>query len=232
MTKKLWLKVVLIAGIFAMFFWSGLYYLQHSGAIVSSVEVKSVGSLHYVSKDALIGIIAPYQRLNWFYIDVHKVARAISAYPGIDQVKVEKYWPNKLVIEINEIKAIAYWETQSQLLLANRQIITPKEFIATESLPIFHGDVDQRQLIMDKYDQLNRLANSKNHVITAVYYQGNQWRIILDNSIEVILGAGDIENKLNRLLNNFSEITLSKGKKIAAVDLRYHTGFAVEVAQE
>lgn len=232
MTKKLWLKVTLIVVMFVLLLCSGLYYLKHSNAVISSVEIKSVGSLHYVSKDALIEIIKPYQRFNWFYIDVHKTAKTISAYPGIDKVKVEKYWPNRLVIEINEIKAIAYWQNQPQLLLSNQEIITPKQFITTEKLPVFHGDIDQKKAIVKQYDKLNSIASSQGFSIIAIYYQSNQWHIILAGGVEIMLGSNDVENKLDMLLKNFSAITIPKGKKIAGIDVRYHTGFAVELAEK
>ncbi|WP_116963780.1 cell division protein FtsQ/DivIB [Fastidiosibacter lacustris] len=220
---KLFCFIVIIVGVVLGFD----FVFKQYGAHLQQVNVLAKGELGYISKVQIIDLIKPFQKDTWWMLSVKEIETTLRSYPGIKNIKVQKKWPNELLIELTEYKAQAYWNTSKQILLENNEIITPKYLSETLSLPTFNGDPGDIPLIVDRYQKLQDISKAHQRVIKQILYQGNQWKVVLDNEVNVWLGSKNIENKFKQLLENYQNIAIPESQKIESIDMRYQNGFAV-----
>ncbi len=208
------------------------YIFKESSVHLQKVNILTKGELDYISKPQIINLIKPFQQETWWELRVSEVESALKTYPGIKAIKVQKKWPDQLTLELTEYQPKAYWNSQSQILLENGEIIAPKYFTAKTALPIFSGDEENKAIIADKYQVLAKIARQNRFELMDIKYQGNQWQVGLNTGVKVWLGDVDVENKLSDLLSNYQNIEVPKGQKLMSVDMRYHSGFAVGFAPD
>lgn len=67
----------------------------------------SVTGLSSYTPDDFAEKLAPFSNANWFDFDVEQAAAVISNDAGIDSVVVEKHFPDKILIKVEERKPVA-----------------------------------------------------------------------------------------------------------------------------
>lgn len=102
-------KIKLIKILFAVFCFLLAAELVVYKYIMPSFSVPkiSVTGLNSYSSDELGAKLMPFAHANWFDFDVEKAAAIISADAGIDSVTVEKKFPDRIMIEIQERSPVA-----------------------------------------------------------------------------------------------------------------------------
>lgn len=203
------------------------YVFKESSAHLQKVAIVTKGELDYISKPQIVDLIKPFQQDTWWQLDVDNVTRAIQAYPGIKEIKVQKQWPDQLVVQLTEYQPKAYWNSRDEILLEDKEIIAPKYFSAKVNFPVFYGDKNNIDTIESGYERLQKIALDNGFSIRDINFQGNQWQVTLNTDVAVWLGSSRIEQKLLQLLQNYKSIEIPKGQQLATVDMRYHSGFAV-----
>ena len=206
------------------------HVFKESSAHLQKVAIVTKGELDYISKSQIVNLIKPFQQDTWWELNVDDVVKAIKQYPGIKEIKVQKQWPDQLIAELTEYQPKAYWNSRNEILLEDKEVIAPKYFAATASLPIFYGTQENIATIEDGYERLQKIAIDNGFSISDISYQGNQWQVTLNTQVKVWLGSKLIEQKLLQLLQNYKSIDIPQGQKLATVDMRYHSGFAVGFA--
>ncbi|WP_440616249.1 cell division protein FtsQ/DivIB [Cysteiniphilum sp. 6C5] len=227
MKLKLYIKSACFVLIFVGLLLSVRYVFKESSAHLQKVAIVTKGELDYISKPQIIDLIKPFQQDTWWELDVENVTQAIQAYPGIKEIKVQKQWPDQLVVELTEYQPKAYWNSRNEILLEDKEVIAPKYFSGIGNLPVFYGQKDDIDTIEKTYERLQKIAADNGFSIRDISFQGNQWQVTLNTDVRVWLGSSQIEQKLLQLLQNYKSIEIPKGKKLATVDMRYHSGFAV-----
>ena len=227
MNIRFYLKGIAFIVVMVILLGSVRYLFKESSAHLQKVDIIAKGDLDYISKPQIIDLIKPFQKANWWELSVDELGQALKSYPGIKEIKVQKKWPNQLVVELTEYQAQAYWGSQKEVLLSDGEIIAPKYFSAKFPLPTFLGDQQDAKVIKQNYKTLQQIAQKYGFSIANIAYQGNQWQVVLSINVEISLGSENIENKLNQLLENYKNIKVPKKQKLATVDMRYQSGFAV-----
>jgi len=72
----------------------------------SSPKISVTGLSSYTPED-FAEKLAPFSNANWFDFDVDQAAAVISNDAGIDSVVVEKHFPDKILIKVEERKPVA-----------------------------------------------------------------------------------------------------------------------------
>ncbi len=72
----------------------------------SSPKISVTGLSSYTPED-FAEKLAPFSNANWFDFDVEQAAAVISNDAGIDSVVVEKHFPDKILIKVEERKPVA-----------------------------------------------------------------------------------------------------------------------------
>lgn len=227
MKLKLYIKSACFILIVLALVFGVRYVFKESSTHLQKVAIVAKGELDYISKPQIVDLIQPFQHDTWWELNVDDVTQAIKQYPGIKEVKVQKQWPDQLNVELTEYQPKAYWKSGNEILLEDKEVIAPKYFAGSTNLPVFYGTKDNISIIEDGYERLQKVAKSTGFSLRDLSFQGNQWQVTLNTGVKVSLGAHRIEQKLLQLLQNYKNIQIPKGQKIATVDMRYHSGFAV-----
>lgn len=227
MKLKLYIKSACFVLIVVALLLGVRYMFNESSAHLQKVAIVTKGELDYISKPQIVDLIKPFQQDTWWELDVDDVTQAIKQYPGIKEIKVQKQWPDQLIVKLAEYQPKAYWNAPDQILLEDKEIIVPKYFSGSINLPVFYGEKNNIDTIENGYERLQKVARDNGFSIRNISFQGNQWQVTLNTDVAVWLGSSRIEQKLLQLLQNYKSIEIPKGQKLATIDMRYHSGFAV-----
>ena len=219
-------KLLILFLIFLVILMTIVYVVSKTDKAISRVDVVSNDGLVYISKQGLIDNISKVSNKEWFDVDVESVENSLYAIKGVDYALVKKVWPSTLVIYLFDRKPIAYWNN-NQILLENMVIITPEVFSFNGNLPYLEStDVEGRDYIFETYQNLNDIVKSNSLSILKVTYKGNQFKLLLSNDTQVILGSSKLQSRLELFLESYKKV--KDYKSVEYFDMRYSDGFTVK----
>ena len=203
-----------------------IYIVSKTDKTISKVDVVSNDGLVYISKQGLIDDLTKVSDKEWFDVDVESIETSLYAIKGVDYVLVKKVWPSTLVIYLFDRKPIAYWNN-NQVLLESMDIITPEVFSFNGNLPYIEStDVEGRDYIFETYQDLNDIVKSNSLSILKVTYKGNQFKFLLSNDMQVILGSSKLQSRLELFLESYKKV--KDYESVEYFDMRYSDGFTVK----
>ena len=219
-------KLLILFLIFSVISIAIIYIVSKTDKRVSKVDVVSNDGLVYISKQGLINNISKAGNKEWFDVDVDSIESSLYAIKGVDYALVKKVWPSTLVIYLFDRKPIAYWNN-NQILLENMDIITPEVFNFNGNLPyIESADVEGRDYIFETYQDLNDIVDRSSLFILKITYKGNQFKLLLSNDTQVMLGSNKLQSRLQLFLESYKKV--KDYKSVEYFDMRYSDGFSVK----
>ncbi|MED7820236.1 MULTISPECIES: cell division protein FtsQ/DivIB [unclassified Francisella] len=220
-------RKLLILGLILLILLSiAIYVVSKTDKTISRVDVVSNDGLVYVSKQDLINKVDKLSSKEWFDVNTESIEKYFQSFKGVDYTLVKKVWPSTLVIYLYDHKPIAYWNN-NKILLDNMDIITPQVFSYDGELPyIESNDDDSQDYVYQVYQELNNIAKQNNTKIVKIYYQGNQFSLLFDNNIKVILGSKKLRSRLELFFNSYQKVKDYQSAEY--FDMRYSDGFAVK----
>ena len=192
-------------------------------------EVKVDGELHHVSREQVKLIVAKHLKGNFFTLDLINARNAFEKLPWARNVSVRRRWPDKLEVVIEEHEALARWGSTA---LVNKQ---GELFHAASGsdLPVFYGPDNGVIEVASQYDSLNKvLQSAKLQAATLALTPRRAWQITTTNGMVLELGRVEMQPRLEKFANIYSNTLVRLNKKITYVDLRYPSGFAVRKPTE
>jgi cell division protein FtsQ len=167
---------------------------------------------------------------EWFDVDAESIESSLYAIKGVDYALVKKVWPSTLVIYLFDRKPIAYWNN-NKILLENMEIIKPQVFSYNGDLPYIEStDVEGRGYIFEIYQNLNDIVASNSLSILKISYKGNQFKLLLSNDMQVILGSSKLRSRLELFLESYKKV--KDYESVEYFDMRYSDGFTIKYKQE
>lgn len=165
---------------------------------------------------------------SYFTADLEQIRDRALALSWVDRVVVSRAWPDSLVIRVTPRHAIARWGT-GRLLSDDGVIFKPIQQVDTANLPLLHGPLSQSRVMMTKYRDISQMFESMNLHLKELYLTERMtWFMQFDNGLRVIVDQDQTMSKLQRL-NELSKADLQQvWDKIAAIDLRYRNGLAIQ----
>ncbi len=123
--------------------------------------------------------------------------------------------------------AIARWKDKS-LLNEDGELFTPDEGSLPEGLPLLIGPADTEKLLLDKYQQINKLlVPFKLQLIQLKLNERRSWTFILSNKLRVIIGRSDFDERIVKFIQFVPTILKARMSQAEEIDMRYTNGFAV-----
>jgi cell division protein FtsQ len=190
------------------------------------------GDLHYVQAEALQKRLADYPGQNFFSLDIEQLHSLLMTDPWLDLVKVKRYWPDRLLVEIKERQIFARWN-DDELLDINGFRFHPQQFPKRMNWPLLSGPDGHERLLMDTYRRANALISKLGLSIShMVQDQRLAWWLTLSNGLRVRLGRDELGNehlmlRLQRFVQVYPKVLDLEIGTIAVLDMRYAEGFAV-----
>jgi cell division protein FtsQ len=149
--------------------------------------------------------------VNLVAMDTEAVERALSAHPWVASVSVRRELPSRLVVHVQEHRAVAVLALGDLYLVDERGVPFKRRTAADElDLPLITG-VDRDDFLGDRERALGRLQravdvitayqgrNPKRKDLSEVHVQLDEATVVTTRGEIVRLGAGALAEKLDRL---------------------------------
>ena len=210
---------VLVLGLY------GLYKVM-TNAKVASLDV--VGLQNQAEVQQIKQHLAPVVQGNYFTSDLEQIRDQALAVSWVDRVVVSRAWPNGIKVRVIAKHPIARWGTGR--LLSDQGVVYTEAVSRNHSnLPLLHGPLDQSQVMMRRYHEINQLFNPVHLRLKELYLTDRRtWFMQFDSGLRIIVDQDQTMGKLQRLSHLAQSDLKMVWPKVAALDLRYRNGLSIQ----
>ncbi|MBM5812982.1 MAG: FtsQ-type POTRA domain-containing protein [Gammaproteobacteria bacterium] len=159
--------------------------------------------------------------------DLDVIRTALEGLTWVDRARIERRWPDQLVIEIVEQQAAARWGEDGLLntrgeLFATGVLHPPPELPRLDGPPGTESQVAQRYLAVQ-----GRLFEQGLRPAALSVDARGAWQLGLLNGVTVRLGRRQVDERMDRFLAVAAGVIAGRAAEIRYLDLRYSNGFAI-----
>ena len=176
---------------------------------------------------------------NFFTMDLGQVRSAFESVPWVRQAAVQREFPNRLRVTLQEHKPVAFWGGNGDVRMVDsfgEVFDVSADELESVQLPRLMGPDSQSQQVLAMYEALVPRFKALTLTLNGLELTGRgSWRARLSQGAVIELGRGSVEDvlpRLQRLSDSLEPITQRMGRKIGAlvsVDLRYDNGYALRL---
>jgi len=173
---------------------------------------------------------------NFFTVDMAQTRAAFEAVPWVRKAVVQREFPNRLRVVLQEHQPLARWGADGDPYLVNTfgEVFEVNQGdVDAQDLPLLSGPVGQAALLLQGYQQLSPVFEQLDAVLEALELTGQgSWRAQLDSGAVVNLGHGsldEIQARTRRFIDTVTQVSSRYGRSLESADLRYSTGYALKL---
>jgi cell division protein FtsQ len=211
--------------------------LRHPAFALGGIVVQ--GEVTHNSVSMLRANVAPKLAGNFFTVDLQKARETFESVPWVRRAVVQRQFPNKLRVRLQEHHALAYWgaDAESRLVNTYGEVFeaNPGD-VEQDDLPRLAGPEGTSAEVLAMYRELQPLLQPLELGIEEVELTGRGgWTLHLDSGATVELGRGATEEVLargQRFARTLTQVTAKYGRKpeaLVTADLRHRDGYAVKL---
>lgn len=171
---------------------------------------------------------------SFLTVDLQQVRRLFESVPWVRQAVVQREFPNRLRVTLQEHDAVAWWGQSGSGQLVNH---LGEVFEASpddgDGLPELAGPLDQSAQVLALYQTLStELGRLELGLARLELNERGSWHAELDNGARIELGRGNPEELLartRRFTATLSQLTQRYAGALQSVDLRYPNGYALRM---
>jgi len=187
--------------------------------------------------EAQIRLVAERQvRGTFFTVDLERVRNSLEKLPWVREARVERRWPDTLVVSLTEHVPLARWNDDA-LVSEEGEVFGAA---ASARLPRLAGPEGSSTEVVAAYHRYQATLAPLGMKIDELRLSPRRaWRIHLDNGMQLALGRVQTDARLARFVSLYPRLfgrqPAGNGQTTAAspvplmVDLRYSDGFAVRM---
>lgn len=221
-----WLLMIIALVLCGMGGWGIVNRLLH--APVAQVIV--MGDITAIEQRVLQQKIQPLMHENYFTADLASLRDAALSLSWVESVTVTRHWPDGLLVRVIRRQPIARWG--SGRLLSGQGVVFVEAARADHAdLPLLHGPETQSLVMMQQYQNINQWFAPLGLRLNELYLTDRMtWFMAFDSGMRVIVDQEQTNLKLQRLseLGQGNDRLRQLWQRIAAVDLRYRNGMAIQ----
>lgn len=223
--------VLLVAGAVAG------WVVRHPVFAIRGITVS--GEVTHNNAVTLRANVTPRLSGTFFTLDLTATRLAFEAVPWVRQAVVRREFPNRLKVQLQEHKAVAYWgpESDSRLLNNFGEVFEANDGeVEQEALPRLNGPDGQAPQVLAMYQALQPLFEETDIALEQLEMTSHGgWRARLDTAAALELGGGNIaqvQARTQRFLQTLTQVTSQYGRKwdaLETADLRNEDGYAIRL---
>lgn len=206
--------------------------------------VKSIridGDLAHNSALTIRANAAPRLAGNFYTIDLAAGRRAFESVPWVRQAVVQRTWPNRLSVHLEEHRAVALWgggaganESGDRLVNSYGEVFEANlGDVEDENLPTLSGPDGSSVQMLALLQRLKPVFAALDMHVDALELSGRgSWRVELDSGAEVELGRGsddEVITRTQKFVGTLTQVTSRYQRPLAFADLRHAEGYAVRL---
>jgi len=206
-------------------------YLDQAEQLLPIRTIQLSGAFKNLDKQEVEISLQQYIGEGFFSLDIYQLQQTLYARAWTDSVSVRRVWPDKLRVMIKEKKPVARWDDRHLLSDSARVYLADTE--AFGHLPVVHAVNHQPAWVLAWFYRLEARFNSIDERLMALYADSRgALNAELINGLQIKMGRGNIDQKIDRLVNIYQQQILPRREQIERLDLRYSNGFAVAWKKE
>lgn len=209
----------------------GGIYLEQSDQILPIRTIELSGPFENLDQQDMQAVLQQYIGQGFFSLDIHALQQTLYANSWTESVSVRRVWPARLRVVIKEKKPVARWDDKHLLSDSAKVYLAETEPFA--HLPLVHAANHPPIWVLQQFYRLEARFNSVDEPLVALQVDSRgALNVELINGLQIQLGRGNIDRKIDRLVNIYQQQILPRREQIQRLDLRYSNGFAVAWKKE
>jgi len=222
---------VLLLGAFA--WWAVRHPLFALGGITVQGEITHNSAVNFRAN------VAPKLTGNFFTVKLDAVREAFEGVPWVRQATVQRHFPNRLRVVVQEHKAVALWGAERDSLLLNdfgEVFEANVGDVEQDGLPRLGGPDGESTQVLAMYRALLPLLEPLDLGISELRLTGRgSWQLELDTGASVEMGRGSLQEvvaRTARFLKTLTQVTAKYERRpeaLLSADLRHANGYAVQL---
>lgn len=194
------------------------------------------GDLQHNNAATLRANVAPALAGNFFMMDLARTRAAFESVPWVRRAVVQREFPNRLKVSLQEHKPVAIWGAESEARLVNNHgevFEVNQGDVESDDLPVLSGPPGQAPLVLLTYQALLPLFEQLDAALEKLELTSQaNWRARLDNGAVIDMGHGstdEITTRTQRFVATLTQVSSRYGRDLESADLRYSTGYAIRL---
>lgn len=174
---------------------------------------------------------------NFFSLDLHKARSAFESVPWVRHAVVQRVWPDRLRVSLQEHHAAAIWQGEDgNDRLVNREgevFEANVGDVEDDGLPVFEGPQGTSASMLAMWRRLGPAFEPMNAQVDTLHLSGRgSWRAELDTGAVLELGRGtedEVAARCERFVRTLSQVTGRYRQPLEYADLRHADGYALRL---
>ena len=232
LTTSVLVSVAVLVGIAAVLWWA----IHNPAFSIRGITV--LGDVAHNSSASLRGVVLPQLKGNFFTLDLEVAKRAFETAPWVRKAVVQREFPNRLKVTLQEHEPVAHWGDQlSQMVNKQGEVFEASgEGAEYGDLPVLIGPDGQAATLLATFGRLApHVEPMQLRLKELELLPRGSWRAELDNGAEIALGRGteqELEARLDLLSKTAPQIAARHrraAKDIVLADMRYAGAYALKL---
>ncbi|MDI9329764.1 MAG: cell division protein FtsQ/DivIB [Alphaproteobacteria bacterium] len=197
------------------------------------------GDILHTNSVTLKANVTPKLTGSFFTVDLQHTQKVFQQLPWVRRAVVEREFPNRLRVHIEEHQPVAFWGVvgDERLLNSHGEIFEPNlGELETDDLPRLSGPDNQSMLVLQTYAALREPFAQLGITIGQLELSPRgSWRVKSIQGAVVELGRGSLPDLMQRyemFAKSLPEATQRWGRQVRALeqaDLRHFNGYALRL---
>lgn len=229
---------LLVTGLVLACLAAGLWWVLRNPAFAIR-QIMVSGDTTHNSATSLRAAVAPRLAGNFFTLDLSAAQSAFQSAPWVRQAVVQREFPGRLNVTLQEHVAVAHWgEDETHLVNSFGEVFEAAggNDLDERDLPVLAGPQGQSMQVLAMYRALNPLvAPLDTQLAQLVLRARGNWQAELDNGAVIELGHGEpraLAARLTQFVGTVKEVAARHQRGVDAVeaaDLRHAGGYALRL---
>lgn len=201
---------------------------------LSAIHVQ--GDLTHNNAFTLRANVAPKLAGNFLTVDMDHTRAAFEQVPWVRRAVVQREFPNRLKVVLQEHNAVAYWGPEEDVRLVNDfgEVFEVNQGDAqADGLPLLGGPQGQALGVLQTYQALFPMFKEMGAVLEQLQLSGQgNWHAQLDSGATIELGHGstqEITARTRRFIATLKQVSARFERNLESADLRYGNGYAIKL---
>ncbi len=174
---------------------------------------------------------------NFFSLDLQRSREAFESVPWVRHAVVQRIWPNRLAVRLEEHRAAALWATEEgedKLVNTFGEVFeaNPGD-VDEDALPVLRGPDGSSQRLLALYRKLQPVVQPLDMRIEELSMSGRgSLTAELDGGAAIEIGRGEddeIVARLQRFVATLPQVIAQHQRPLVHADLRHNDGYAVRL---
>ncbi len=203
-------------------------------------SLRAIGIAGDLSRNSVATIrvnAVPKLRGNFFTSDLQATQRAFESVPWVRRAVVQRVWPNRLAVRLEEHRPAALWRggtASDQLVNTVGEVFEASVGdVEEEGLPVLAGPDGSSPAMLVMLARLQSVFGRLGHRVESLRLSGRaSWSAELDSGAKVELGRGsddEVVARAERFASTVTQMTEQFQAPLVYADLRHRDGYALRL---